>query len=43
MAGALIKYEEITEICIGFRWGHLKEGDNLKYLDVDKSIILKFI
>jgi len=43
MAGACITYGEITEIHIGFRWDHLKERDNLKYLDVDESKILKFM
>ena len=38
-----ITYGEITEIRVGFRWGHLKDRDKLKYLDVDESIILKYI
>jgi len=37
-------YGEMTEIHRGFRWENLIERDNLKYLDVDESIVvLKFI
>jgi hypothetical protein len=43
MAGACIKYGDITEIHIGFRWENRKASDNLKYIDVDENIILKFI
>jgi len=42
MAGVCITYGELTEIYIGFRWEHLKERDNLEYLDVDENVILKF-
>lgn len=43
MAGVCITCGEIPEIHIGFWWGHLKGKDNMKYIDVDDRIILKFI
>jgi len=39
MAGVCTTYGEMTEIHIELRWEHLIERDNLKYLDVDESIM----
>jgi hypothetical protein len=42
MAEALAYMEE-REICAGFLWGNLTENYYFKYLDIGRSIILKWI